>query len=145
MIHEVNFLPKTLSLFYMYHCQMSLMRLSMQYMMYLHVLLSLICLPWILANLLDGLPCRPCLPWPQRAFALLLAAPLLPIALLPVIVFADNLVYMNNALYIGPILIFHVLAALLQTASLLVTSSLLTTSIRDIFHISILSFKGAVS
>jgi hypothetical protein len=91
---------------------------------------------------LDGLPCMPCLPWPQRAFPLLLAAPLLPIALLPVILLAGNLVYVNYALYIGPMLVSHVLAALLQTASLLVTSSLLTASIRDIFTLLYCHLKG---
>jgi hypothetical protein len=111
------------------------------YTMYLNVFLSLVCLPWILAHIVDGMPCgkqsMPCLPWPRRSLPVLLAAPLLPLGLLTLLLPASHLVHtVHYALYIGPNLFTHVLAALLQTVSVLLTSSLLTASIRDIFHIS---------
>jgi hypothetical protein len=112
------------------------------YTMYLNVFLSLVCLPWILAHLVDGMPCGKqsmpsYLPWPRRSLPVLLAAPLLPLGLLTLLVPASHLVHtVHYALYIGPNLFTHVLAALLQTVSVLLTSSLLTASIRDIFHIS---------
>jgi hypothetical protein len=110
------------------------------YTMYLNVFLSLVCLPWILAHIVDSMPCgkqsMPYLPWPRRSLPVLLAAPLLPLGLLTLLVPASHLVHtVHYALYIGPTLFVHVLAALLQTVSVLLTSSLLTASIREIFHI----------
>jgi hypothetical protein len=114
------------------------MAMAATYVMYLDVGLSLVCLPWILAHMVSGLPYADLvigdgsgLPWPQRSLPVILAAPLLPAGLLCLLAPTASVMYVNAFVYIGPMFMVHLLATLLQTLSLLVAGSLITASIRD--------------